>query len=338
MADQNFRVKRGFEVGIGGTVITTLSGGNIGIGTTNPTQKLHVQGDVRITGAIYDSLNSVGTSGQVLQSTGTGINWITSTPGGSGGGSGTYDVGISTTVYVSVSAGAGTNATTFQNIFTAPQIAYSFPSSASYEYVIESIHITNKSGNNLYLSGRHDFNGGSNVPIANRIPIPYQSAIELLEQPRVGNPLDIIRLQALTGIGTDAVGSDGGLDAFITISRKVDTTYVGIGKTITSTDQEIVTATSNAMVIQSIALSNYNNNVDVDVTVSLFRGGTVGGIATTGIRLGYFAYNLTVPKNSVIELCPKPKQLAQGDSILASSTPTNSAGIVVSGRYITSIA
>ena len=42
MADQNFRVKRGLEVGIGGTVITTLGSGSVGIGTTNPQYKLHV--------------------------------------------------------------------------------------------------------------------------------------------------------------------------------------------------------------------------------------------------------------------------------------------------------
>jgi hypothetical protein len=55
--------------------------GNVGIGTINPTQELHVQGDVRITGAIYDSSNSAGTSGQVLQSIGTGVSWTTSTSG-----------------------------------------------------------------------------------------------------------------------------------------------------------------------------------------------------------------------------------------------------------------
>ena len=42
MADQNFRVKRGLEVGIGGTVITTLSSGNVGVGTTNPGATLNV--------------------------------------------------------------------------------------------------------------------------------------------------------------------------------------------------------------------------------------------------------------------------------------------------------
>ena len=88
------------------------------------------------------------------------------------------------------------------------------------------------------------------------------------------------------------------------------------------------------MVIQSITLANYNNNIDVDASVSVFRGGTVGGIATTGIRQGYLAYNLTIPKNSTIEICSKPKLLLAGDSILVTTTPTNSVGIVIAGKYI----
>jgi hypothetical protein len=237
-------------------------------------------------------------------------------------------------VYVSVTSGIGTNTVTTNSIFSGPGIAYSFPSTAGRKYVIESIHITNKSGNNLYVSGRHDFNGGQNVPIANKVIIPYQGSLELLEQPRVANPSDIIRLQALTGIGTNALGHDGGLDAFITISTKTDTNFVGIGSTVTLTDQEIFTSVTYPSVVQSINITNYNNNVDADVTVSIFRGGTVGGIATTGVRQGYLAYNLTIPKNSVIEICQKPKYLLAGDSILVTTNPTNSVGIIVAGKYI----
>lgn len=283
---------------------------------------------VTVTGKLFAG-TLPGTSGQVLQSTGTGVTWATAA-----GGSGTFDTGISTSVYVSVSSGIATNTITFQNIFSAPGVAHSFPSTAGLEYVIESIHVANKSGNNLYLSGRHDFSGGERVPIANRVPIPAESAVELLEQPRVAGPSDVIRLQALTGIGTDAVGHDGGLDAFITFSQKSDTSYVGVGETIISTDQELFTASTSAAVIQSITLANYNDNVDADITISIFRGGTVGGIATTGIRQGYLAYNLTVPQNSIVEICPKPKHLKQGDSILVSSTPTSSVGIVLAARYI----
>jgi trimeric autotransporter adhesin len=50
--------------------------GNVGIGTSSPSQKLHIDGSVRITGAIYDSNNAAGTSGQVLSSTGTGTDWV----------------------------------------------------------------------------------------------------------------------------------------------------------------------------------------------------------------------------------------------------------------------
>jgi hypothetical protein len=284
--------------------------------------------------------STTGSSGQVLQSTGTGVTW------GSGGGSGTFDTGITTSVYVSVTSGIATGIGTtasqiissqiFRNgdIFIGPGIAYSFPSTAGREYIIESIHITNKSENNLYISGRQDFNGGQNVPIANRIIIPYQGSLELLEQPRVANPSDILRLQALTGIATDSLGHDGGLDAFITISSKADINYIGIGETIISTDQEIFTSVTYPSVIQSISLANYNMSIDADITVSVFRGGTVGGISTTGVRLGYLAYNLTVPKNSVVEICQKPKQLLAGDSILVTTTPANSVGIVLAGKYI----
>ena len=56
-------------------------GDNLGINETAPTQKLHVAGNARVTGAYYDSGNSPGTSGQVLSSTATGTDWVTPTTG-----------------------------------------------------------------------------------------------------------------------------------------------------------------------------------------------------------------------------------------------------------------
>lgn len=58
------------------TADAVYNAGNVGINTSAPTEALHVVGNARITGAIYDSNNSAGTSGQVLSSTGTGTDWV----------------------------------------------------------------------------------------------------------------------------------------------------------------------------------------------------------------------------------------------------------------------
>ena len=57
------------------TLTIDASNNRVGIGLTNPTTALQVSGDLRVTGAFYDSSNLPGTSGQLLQSTVTGTSW-----------------------------------------------------------------------------------------------------------------------------------------------------------------------------------------------------------------------------------------------------------------------
>ncbi len=71
------------SVTLGNDSITkTILKGNIGLGTTTPTEKLTVAGNLRLTGALKDSANAAGTAGQVLTSTGTGTEWVTLAGGG----------------------------------------------------------------------------------------------------------------------------------------------------------------------------------------------------------------------------------------------------------------
>ena len=78
----------GSDVLIGPNSGGTDQGNRLAIGTATPTQRLHVSGNARVTGAYYDSNNSAGTSGQVLSSTGTGTDWIDAASGGGIDGSG----------------------------------------------------------------------------------------------------------------------------------------------------------------------------------------------------------------------------------------------------------
>ena len=50
----------------------------VGIGTSAPTQQLHLQGSLRITGNIHDENNVVGVANSILIATGTGISWTSS--------------------------------------------------------------------------------------------------------------------------------------------------------------------------------------------------------------------------------------------------------------------
>ena len=311
----------------------------IGIGIENPTAKLTVDGDINLTSGIITATSGIVTyygDGQYLQN-------IVS--GGGDGGSGTFDTGITTSIYTAVTGGIGTaqaglsTIAANNDIFIGPGIAYSFPPTAGKSYVIESIHVTNIYNTNLYFTSRHDFNGGQNVPTTQRVVVPYQGAVELLEQPIIVNPSDKLRFQAFAGVGTTATGVNNGLDAFITYSEKTDTDYIGTGATVvTPAGTELFTSTTNPSVIQSLRLCNYDLNIDVDASVSIYRGGSAGSIISTGVRQGYLVYNMTVPKNSVIEILERPKYLTANDTIvvgIAGTTLTDSLSATLSGKYIT---
>ena len=210
------------NVGTGGTVITTTSSGNIGIGTTNPSHTLHVQGNARVTGEFRDSTNSPGTSGQVLQSTVTGTQWTTAA---AGGGSGKFDTSIDNVVYVQPTGtldivGVGTTTT---QITTLP--------SGSNEYIIHSIHVTNISNGDAEITAGFVMNARK-VPATISVSIG-QSGGSGIHTFTVGSASSITVGMAVTGTGnigeTTGIGSTAGFQ-YNTYVTSVDGTNITLSK------------------------------------------------------------------------------------------------------------
>ncbi|MFZ1786703.1 MAG: hypothetical protein WAT92_00265 [Saprospiraceae bacterium] len=63
------------------TAMTLKGSGRLGIGTSTPSQLLDVNGNARLRSGLYDGANLIGSSGQVLSSTGSATSWITPTSG-----------------------------------------------------------------------------------------------------------------------------------------------------------------------------------------------------------------------------------------------------------------
>lgn len=72
----------------GPTNFALLNNGNIGIDTTTPTQNFSIAGNMQLTGAYVDANATSGTSGMLLQTTGTGTQWVATSTLGISGGSG----------------------------------------------------------------------------------------------------------------------------------------------------------------------------------------------------------------------------------------------------------
>lgn len=269
---------------------------------------------------IYDANGTTGSNGQALTNvTGFGVSWANTTAdlGGIVVDGSDFNTGITSTVYASAS----------NDIDGFTGIAYSFPATAGKIYIIESIHVSNVYFQDLYFSGRIDFNSGENVPLANKIIVPEQGSFELMEESIIANPSDNIRFGAFSGIGSTATGVSNGLDCFITYSEKSDTDYIGLGTVIDSTftDQTVFTSSSFPSVVNTITLVNTSDVADIDASVSIFTNGT--------IRKGYLVYNLTIPQNSSVQILPRAKRLNTSDTLTVKSTSLE-LGVIVAGKYI----
>tara|TARA_B100001996_G_scaffold118317_1_gene89542 strand:- start:7647 stop:10286 length:2640 start_codon:yes stop_codon:yes gene_type:complete len=76
-----------FQIGVGGTILSSKTNGNIGIGSAIPKYDLDIVGNVKISGAIVDAGDGTGSTGELLVKTATGgMQWQTANAVTSGAG------------------------------------------------------------------------------------------------------------------------------------------------------------------------------------------------------------------------------------------------------------
>ena len=76
-----------FQIGVGGTILSSKTNGNIGIGSAIPKYDLDIVGNVKISGTIVDASDGTGSTGELLVKTATGgMQWQTANAVTSGAG------------------------------------------------------------------------------------------------------------------------------------------------------------------------------------------------------------------------------------------------------------
>jgi len=220
------------------------------------------------------------------------------------GGSGLFNTGITTSVAYAVT--------------TTMATAYTAPSTAGARHIVHSVHITNIDGtSSADISGQLYAGAYS---IANTVPVPAGSSVELLKQPKILSPSETIQLQA---------SANSALHATITIETKTgDVTFVGVGTDITSaaTYTNLLTATANTM-LQGILLANDDGASDVKARVVWTDG-------SNNIQ-GYYAYDMIIPADATVEVLEQPKFLPSGFKVRVYANQANRLEAILSGRTIT---
>jgi hypothetical protein len=247
-------------------------------------------------------LAAPGASGNVLTSNGT--IW-TSAAAAAGGGSGLFNTSITTSASSAVNIASS-------NLFSAA-------ATAGLRYIVHSLHVTNISGTTpAEVTAQLSGTTYSSISLASFIPVPANSAVELLKKPKVMQPSDILSMTA----NVDSI-----LHATATIERVSSTTLFGSGIDITTaaTYADLHTATANT-VIESVLLSNDDPTLDVKATVVFTNG--------SNTIQGYYAYELIVPADATVEVLEQPKFLESGFKVRVQANQANRLEATIAGKAV----
>jgi len=215
----------------------------LGVNEATPTQTLHVNGNARVTGAVYDSSNSAGTSGQVLSSTGTGTQWTT------GGGGGVTGSGTPTYLPIWSSTTALSDSAIYHNISGEPTV------NSGVDFNINGARLSLTNAGIIQTE-----NGTTIVDVLDASDLPSTLAANTTYV--IHGNLSVSTAHTVSNDNCAIVGRDRNKDRI---------TYTGASTFLTITDasfamQDITIASTNSSSVlidaTDVASSGYNNSRD----------------------------------------------------------------------------
>ena len=314
MADQNFRVKRGLEVGIGGTVISALSTGNVGVGTTNPPYLLTVAtsgatASPSLSNVIADFTANTNTYSQInTRNASTGVNASTDIIA-------TADTGTDNTNYIDL----GINNSGYSAVGWTINGALD-----GYLYTSDTNLSIGAAGANKYVSV---FTGGTTaanerlrvnstgVGIGTTNP---RSTLQVGTGITMYGSTGIVSATKFFGDGSALTGvAAASADSYLFntgVTSSFSSTLVGIGSTIFT----FPATAGKEYIVLSINCANVSTgNTEVNV---------IGAFDFNGGERSYFAYNVPIPTGTAVEIMKQPQVMNASDRIVMRSTNFSRVG------------
>ena len=295
-----------------GVIHLDESNARLGIGTTSPSEKLHVSGNTRITGAIYDSNNLSGTSGQVLSSTATGTAWI------SAGGAGTVtSIATSAPITGGTITSSGTisitQATTSTDGYLSSTDWNTFNNKTSNNGTVTSVGATTgTAGGDFNISNSPITTSGNlvfNLPVASATNTGKLSSTDWNTFNNKGDGTVTSVAITETGTALTITGSP------ITSSGSIDIAGAG---------------TSSQVILGDLTLGNYTTGTVTSIsTTGPITGGTITSSGTISIN------QATTSTDGYLSSADWNTFNNKGNGTVTSVAAASGTGISISGSPIT---
>lgn len=207
---------------------------------------------------------------------------------------------------------------------------FTFPSTVGKQYVIESINVGNVDtsvgvGTTVNIIASIQDATAEKTYIAYNVPIVNGGLVELLKNPIVAGPSDVIKMWATNAA---YAGVNNAVEVYMNYTQFTNTAYFRVYDStvsIATTDLTTVyTSSTYPSVIESIHLANRTDSGDYPVSVTL----------TSGITTTYLARDLIIPRYATVDILDRPKRIETGATIGIKVGQTSTIDVIIAGKQI----